>query len=214
MIKENLMKMLATVFTSYKYIADGHNDMSSKEVEFWIKQAEAKLGKTTKINWNKFTYNELISLGFTPYSDTLLLANIGHLLLTEVGTEFKSINGETVIYDGKNMSTDVRNNMLAYGIERKNFRSVRMYLTQELIDRLETGERIKLHEAFYGHGFIIYDKYDDMIELHGTGMRTVQGSSMLVIEYNHILDSCIISGILKDNVSYCENLVMVCSYNK
>lgn len=74
------------------------------------------------IKFNNLTEGEAQELRFGKWSDDepdLYLVPLYLLPILPVGTKLTCINGEEIIYDGKNVDNDVRFGCLAYGVRVK-----------------------------------------------------------------------------------------------
>lgn len=75
-----------------------------------------------EIDFNNLTEKEAIELRFGKWSEedpSLYLIPIWLLPILPVGTKLTSINGDEIVYDGKNVDNDVRFGCLAYGVRVK-----------------------------------------------------------------------------------------------
>ena len=75
-----------------------------------------------KIDFNNLSEQEAKELRFGKWSEedpTLYLIPIWLLPILPVGTKLTSINGDEIVYDGKNVDNDVRFGCLAYGVRVK-----------------------------------------------------------------------------------------------
>lgn len=75
-----------------------------------------------EIDFNSLSKQEAIELRFCKWSEedpNLYLIPIWLLPVLPVGTKLTSINGDEIVYDGKNVDNDVRFGCLAYGVRVK-----------------------------------------------------------------------------------------------
>lgn len=75
-----------------------------------------------KIDFNNLSEQEAIELRFYKWCEedpTLYLIPIWLFPILPVGTKLTAINGEEIVYDGKNVDNDVRFSCLVYGIRVK-----------------------------------------------------------------------------------------------
>lgn len=75
-----------------------------------------------EINFNDLSKEEAIELRFCKWSEedpSLYLIPIWLLPVLPVGTKLTCINGDEIVYDGKNIDNDVRFGCLAYGVRVK-----------------------------------------------------------------------------------------------
>lgn len=85
-----------------------------------IKTAQIKFLEEIKkhIDFSKLTKEEAVELRFGKWTDesNLYLIPIYLLPILPIGIELTAIDGEKVVYDGKNVDDDTRMGCLAYGI--------------------------------------------------------------------------------------------------
>jgi len=75
-----------------------------------------------EIDFNNLSKKEAIELRFCKWSEedpSLYLIPIWLLPILPVGTKLACINGDEIVYDGKNVDNDVRFGCLAYGVRVK-----------------------------------------------------------------------------------------------
>lgn len=75
-----------------------------------------------KIDFNSLTEREAIELRFGKWCEedpSLYLMPIWVLSVLPIGTKVTSINGDEIVYDGKNIDSDTRFGCLAYGVRVK-----------------------------------------------------------------------------------------------
>lgn len=75
-----------------------------------------------EIDFNDLSKEEAIELRFCKWSEedpSLYLIPIWLFPILPVGTKLTSINGDEIVYDGKNVDNDVRFGCLAYGVRVK-----------------------------------------------------------------------------------------------
>lgn len=74
------------------------------------------------IDFNNLSKQEAIELRFGKWSEedpNLYLIPIWLLPILPIGTKLTSINGDEIVYDGKNIDKDTRFGCLAYGVRVK-----------------------------------------------------------------------------------------------
>lgn len=96
-----------------------------------MKEAYNKF-RELKIDFKKYTTNELIELGFSKWDEDLLLMPLWAYNICEDGIELTSISGDNAICGKDNIDTDVRYGCIAYG-----------FLTKDLLKR---DRKLKLEE--------------------------------------------------------------------
>lgn len=91
--------------------------------EFRIREVEKATKKFLEalkqhIDFSKLTEEDAIELGFGKWDEEtdLYLIPLYLLPILPIGIELTCIDGETIIYDGKNVDDDVRFGRIAYGI--------------------------------------------------------------------------------------------------
>lgn len=73
-----------------------------------------------KQDWNEYTRNELLDIGFTAWDEKdLLLIPLVLFRMTKIGIQIKSINGQTKISTGEE-DDDTRFGMTAWGVVKEN----------------------------------------------------------------------------------------------
>lgn len=121
-MKPEIMNLLTWYANLIEIACEYHHDPNDIYIEIKIARKKFLEKLKDEIDFNNLSKQEAIELRFAKWSKedpTLYLIPIWLLPILPVGTKLTAIDGDEIVYDGKNIDNDTRFGCLAYGVRVK-----------------------------------------------------------------------------------------------
>lgn len=121
-MKPQIMSLLTWYANQIEMAYEYYHEPNDIYTEIKIARKRFLEALKDEIDFNDLSKKEAIELRFCKWSEedpSLYLIPIWLLPVLPVGTKLICINGDEIVYDGKNIDNDVRFGCLAYGVRVK-----------------------------------------------------------------------------------------------